>query len=94
MRQLVRDACPVVVGQHAPEMAERRETGVQSNEKPFHASHKIATIQAYTRTVLANFCYLWRTFEEEDQRLYRLTEKQQSLMEHIRRVAVAGNTES
>jgi len=52
-RRLIRQAFKTArlgeVGRPALEAVNRRETGEQSNEKPFYAGQKVATIQKYSR---------------------------------------------
>jgi hypothetical protein len=65
MRRVIRKAfqnCQFeVVGRHTLELIERRETGAQSNEKPFYARQRVRTIRKYSQKLLHVFCYLWRT---------------------------------
>jgi hypothetical protein len=49
IRHAFKMARPGEVGRPALEAVNRRETGEQSNEKPFYAGQKVATIQKYSQ---------------------------------------------
>jgi hypothetical protein len=49
IRQAFKTARPGEVGRPALEAVNRRETGERSNEKPFYAGQKVATIRKYSR---------------------------------------------
>jgi hypothetical protein len=90
-RRLIRkafDNCrPEVVGRPALELIERRETGAESNEKPFYAGQKVKTIKHYSNQLISVFSYVWRTCDDDHRRPYRLSTKQTSLIDRIRHVA-------
>jgi hypothetical protein len=49
IRRAFKTARPGEVGRPALEAVNRRETGERSNEKPFYAGQKVATIRKYSR---------------------------------------------
>jgi hypothetical protein len=49
IRHAFKMARPGKVGRLVLEAVNRRETGEQSNEKPFYARQKVATIQKYSQ---------------------------------------------
>jgi hypothetical protein len=87
-RRLIRHAWkvarPEVVGRPALEAVNRRETGEQSNEKPFYAGHKVQTIRKYSRVWTKMLRYLWRTAAREHRPDYELTEEQQAQLFNLR----------
>lgn len=84
MQRLIRkafDSCrPEVVGRLTLEIIERRETGAESNERPFYAKHKVRTIQKYSQKLICILCYLWRTHDQEERPPYKLTGMQDALL--------------
>ena len=87
-RRLIRHAWkaarPEVVGRPALEAVTRRETGEQSNEKPFYAGHKVQTIRKYSRVWTKMLRYLWRMAAREHRPDYELTEEQQARLSDFR----------
>jgi hypothetical protein len=79
MQRLIRKAfgsCRAeIVGRLALEIIERREVGAESNERPFYARHKVRTIQKYSQKLVSILCYLWRTHDQIERPLYKLTGK-------------------
>ena len=61
-RRLIRHAFETVrpgeVGRPALEAVNRRETGERSNEKPFYAGQKVATIRKYSRVWVKMLRYI------------------------------------
>ncbi|KAI1663136.1 DEAD/DEAH box helicase [Pyrenophora tritici-repentis] len=53
-------AQPDIVGRAALEAIERRETGAETNEKPFYANQKSTTVKRYARVLVQILCYVWR----------------------------------
>jgi superfamily II DNA helicase RecQ len=90
MRRLIskafKTARPEFVGRPALEVIERRETGAESNEKPFYSNHKASTIHRYSEKLVSVLCYLWRTCHLEPSP-YALSFNQEALMESIKRKA-------
>lgn len=58
IRQAFKTASPGEVGRPALEAVNRRETGERSNEKPFHAGQKVATIRKYSRVWVKMLRYI------------------------------------
>ena len=65
MRRLIwrsqRESHPQVAGNNVLFAVERRETGADSNEKPFYAEQQEHTIRKYTKHVCMVVAYIWRT---------------------------------
>ncbi|KAF1828019.1 hypothetical protein BDW02DRAFT_513530, partial [Decorospora gaudefroyi] len=84
MRRLVRQAFqtsrPEVVGRPALELIERRETGAESNEKPFYYNQKASTIRRYGEKLIGIVCYLWRTSDHVQPTLYTFSSDQEVYM--------------
>jgi hypothetical protein len=58
IRQAFKTARPGEVGRLALEAINRRETGERSNEKPFYAGQKVATIQKYSQVWIKILRYI------------------------------------
>jgi hypothetical protein len=58
IRQAFKTARPGEVGRPALEAVNRRETGERSNEKPFYAGQKVATIRKYSRVWVKMLRYI------------------------------------
>jgi hypothetical protein len=66
-------AKPSEVGRPALEAVNRRETGERSNERPFYAGQKVATIRKYSRVWVKLLRYIWRTEGRDFRPDYELT---------------------
>ena len=79
MERLIRKAFhssqPEMASRPVREIIERRETGAESNERPFYAGHKVSTIKKYSRKLIQILCYLWRTHEQTERPPYKLTSR-------------------
>jgi superfamily II DNA helicase RecQ len=91
MRRLVRKAFhssqPEIASRPVREIIERRETGAESNERPFYSGHKVRTIKKYSRRLVQILCYLWRTYEQTRRPPYKLTGRQEALLWSLRQLA-------
>jgi hypothetical protein len=91
MRRLVRKAFhssqPEIASRPVREIIERRETGAESNERPFYSGHKVATIKKYSRKLTQILCYLWRTHEQTGRPPYKLTGRQDALLWSLKQIA-------
>ncbi|KAF2828293.1 hypothetical protein CC86DRAFT_320984, partial [Ophiobolus disseminans] len=76
-----------VVGRLTLEVIERRETGAESNERPFYARHKVQTVKKYSEKVVQVLCYLWRTYEQPERPSYWLTARQEALLWSLQQIA-------
>ncbi|KAF1357148.1 hypothetical protein EJ07DRAFT_36545, partial [Lizonia empirigonia] len=95
MRRLIRKAFhssqPELASRPVREIIERRETGAESNERPFYSGHKVGTIRKYSRKLTQILCYLWRTYEQTERPPYQLTDKQDALLWSLQQIARSGN---
>ena len=73
IRRAFKTARPGEVGRPALEAVNRRETGERSNEKPFYAGQKVATIRKYSRVWIKILRYIWRTDGKDSKPDYELT---------------------
>lgn len=91
MQRLVQKAFrasrPEVVGRPALELIERRETGAESNEKPFYSHQKLNTIRRYSGKLTSIICYLWRTCDNSKLPRYRLSHNQEAHMNDMKALA-------
>lgn len=91
MRRLIRKAFhssqPEIASRPVREIIERRETGAESNERPFYSGHKVATIKKYSRKLTQILCYLWRTYEQTGRPPYKLTGRQDALLWSLKQIA-------
>lgn len=76
-----------VVGRLALEIIERRETGAESNERPFYARQQVRTIKKYSQKLVGILCYLWRTNDQAERPQYRLTSTQEACLGSLQRIA-------
>ena len=93
IRQAFKTARPGKVGRPALEVVNRRETGERSNEKPFYAGQKVATIRKYSRVWIKILRYIWRTDGRDSKPDYELTPEQAARLgdlQHSIRVDRAG----
>jgi len=58
IRRAFKTARPGEVGRPALEAVNRRETGERSNEKPFYAGQKVATIRKYSQVWIKILRYI------------------------------------
>jgi len=91
VRKAFRACRPEVVGRPALEMVERRESGAESNEKPFYSGHKASTVARYGEKMVAVLCYVWRTCDAPQPPRYTLTHLQEH---HMRRMKVYSTTKT
>ena len=95
-RRLIRAAfekCkPEIVGKAALESVNRRETGAESNERPFYAGQQKKTIRKYSDSMVHQLRYLWRTASQEERPKYVLTDRQSEWLEKLREVAAPART--
>lgn len=89
MRRLVRKAfqSSQLASRPVREIIERRETGADSNQRPFYAGHKVATIKKYGQKLTQILCYLWRTHELAERPAYQLTGRQEARLWSLRQIA-------
>lgn len=91
MRRLIRAAfskCrPEIVSKAALESVNRRETGADSNERPFYAGQQVKTIRKYSDSFVHILRYWWRTARQEERPKYEMTERQMSWMQRLQDVA-------
>jgi len=73
IRRAFKTARPGEVGRPALEAVNRRETGERSNEKPFYAGQKVATIRKYSQVWTKILRYIWRTDGKDSKPDYELT---------------------
>ena len=73
IRRAFKTAGPGEVGRPALEAVNRRETGERSNEKPFYARQKVATIRKYSRVQVKVLRYSQRTEGRDSKPDYELT---------------------
>ena len=89
-RRLIRAAFRVckagIVGKAALESANRRETGAESNEKPFYVGHQKKTIRKYSDILVCIKRYIWRTGQQETKPKYFMTKRQSERLERLRDV--------
>ena len=93
IRRAFKTARPGEVGRPALEAVNRRETGERSNEKPFYAGQKVATIRKYSRVWIKILRYIWRTDGRDSKPDYQLTPEQAARLgdlQHSVRVDRAG----
>jgi hypothetical protein len=76
IRRAFKTARPGEVGRPALEAVNRRETGERSNEKPFYAGQKVATIRKYSQVWIKILRYIWRTEGRDSKPDYELTPEQ------------------
>jgi len=76
IRHAFKTARPGEVGRLALEAVNRRETGEWSNEKPFYAGQKVATIRKYSQVWVKVLRYIWRTESRDSKPDYELTPEQ------------------
>lgn len=81
------------VGRAALESVNRRETGVQSSEKPFYAGLKVQSLRKYMRVWVEMLRYIWRTEGCDDVRRYRVTERQRRALQRFRVACEKGEGE-
>ena len=90
-RRLIRAAfkvCnPNIVGKTALESANRRETGAESNERPFYAGHQVKTIRKYSDSWVSIQRYIWRTAHQKEKPKYHITQRQLECLERLQEVA-------
>ena len=87
-RRLIRAAfatCrPGTVGKAALESINRRETGADTNERPFYAEQQVKTIRKYSDSWVHMLRYIWRTASETERPKYRMTDRQARHLEKLR----------
>ena len=90
-RRLIRTAFRVckadIVRKAALESANRRETGAESNEKPFYAGHQKKTIRKYSDILVCIKRYIRSTGQQETNPKYFLTKRESECLERLRDVA-------
>ncbi len=90
-RRLIRAALQTckadIVGKAALESANQRETGADSNERPFYAGHQKKTVRKYSDVFVSKLRYLWRTAQQETKPKYFMTKRQSQCLERLRDVA-------
>lgn len=87
VRRAFQTCRPEVVGRPALELIERRESGAESNEKPFYSGHKASTVARYGEQIVAVLCYVWRTCGPRQSPPYELSFQQQRHMQHMKSYA-------
>ena len=96
-RRLIRAAFKVckanMVGKTALESANRRETGAESNEKPFYAGHQVKTIRKYSDNWVSIQRYIWRTAGQNEKPKYQMTKRQLECLERLQEVAAPESRE-
>ena len=94
-RRLIRAVFKVckadMVGKAALESANRRETGAESNERPFYVGHQMKTICKYSDSFVNTLRYTWRTAVETERPKYQMTERQLASLEMLRGGAAPGS---
>ena len=76
---------PNIVGIHALQFVNRRETGQKNNEKPFYGRQMGKTIRKYRKHWVRILCYIWRTYDDVDPKpAYRLTVQQSRRLHSLR----------
>lgn len=98
MGRLVRKAfrSSQVTSRPVREIIERRETGADSNQRPFYAEHKLVTIKKYSPKLTQILCYLWRMHEQAERPPYKLTGRQDARLcslQHIARLEDAARSD-
>lgn len=87
-RRLIRTAFatsrPGMVSKAALESVNRRETGADTNERPFYAEQQVKTIRKYSDSWVHILRYIWRTASEIERPRYRMTERQARHLEKLR----------
>lgn len=90
MRRLIRKAFhssqPEIASRPVREIIERRETGAESNERPFYSGHKVSTIKKYSRNLIQILCYLWRTYKQTGWPPYKLTSRQDVVLRSLKQI--------
>lgn len=87
VRRAFRACRPEVVGRPALELIERRESGAESNEKPFYSGHKASTVTRYSEKIVAVLCYVWRTCNAPRPPRYTLSPQQEDCMRRVKACA-------
>ncbi|KAL9628824.1 MAG: hypothetical protein Q9204_005638 [Flavoplaca sp. TL-2023a] len=97
-RRMIRTAfsiCkPNIVGKTALESVNRRETGTESNDRPFYAGQQVKTIRKYSNVLVEILRYIWRTASEKDRPKYEMTERQRKCLQKVRDVTAPGSREN
>ncbi|KAI0994151.1 hypothetical protein K3495_g14031, partial [Podosphaera aphanis] len=78
---------PANVGLSALEYVNRRETGQQTNEKPFYAEQKPETIKKYIGRWVKILCWIWRSILGNEEVKFSLTSRQQRCFQNLQHAA-------
>ncbi len=90
-RRLIRAAfriCkPEIVSKAALDSANRRETGAESNARPFYAGQQVKTIRKYCDSWVHILRCIWRTALQRERPKYTITERQSRCLEQLQEAA-------